>query len=95
MKTFTFVLLALSFSAMAHDSTQEYLSAEEVRQSIIGHTFYGTFVQDGKKLSYSSFSLPDGQIFYHDETGYKEGGALIVRDDGCVFVNWDDEEHDG
>ena len=96
MKTLAFVLLALSLSAIAHDSTKEYLSAEEVRQSIVGHTFYGTFVQDGKELAYSSFSLPDGQVFYLDETGYKEGGALIVRDDGCVFVNWDaGDEFDG
>ena len=67
MKTLTAVLMALSLSAIAHDSTQEYLSAEEIRQSIVGHTIYGSFIRDGKELSYSSFTSPNGKVYYVDE----------------------------
>jgi hypothetical protein len=92
----TIMVVLFSLSAIAHDSTQEYMSAEEVRQSVVGHTFYGIFIQDGKELSYSSFASPNGKAYYLDETGYREGGALIVRDDGCAFVNWEaGDEFDG
>jgi hypothetical protein len=46
----TIMVVLFSPSVSAHDSTQEYMSADEVRQSLLGHTFYGVFIQDGVSL---------------------------------------------
>jgi hypothetical protein len=56
----TIMVVLFSPSVSAHDSTQEYMSADEVRQSLLGHTFYGVFIQDGVSLKYSAYNSPEG-----------------------------------
>ena len=92
----TIMVVLFPFSAIAHDSTQEYMSAHEVRQSLVGHTFYGVFIQDGASLKYSAYNSPEGISYYRDETGHEESAAVMVRDDGCFFGNWElGDEFDG
>ena len=92
------IVVLFSFSASAHDSSKEYMSAEDVRQSLLGHTFYGVFIDpvSGEARKYSSYNSPEGIAYYHDDSGHEERAAVMVRDDGCYYGNWElGDEFDG
>ncbi len=94
----TIMVVLFPFSAIAHDSSKEYMSAEEVRQSLIDATFYGVFIDlmSGEARKYSAYNSPEGISYYRDETGHEESAAVMVRDDGCFFGNWElGDEFDG
>ena len=70
--------------------SEEYLSAEEVRELVVGNTLSGYW--DGAK--YYEYYASDGTLKGIIQ-GEKYDGTYEIRDDGCLYADYEGVDDDG
>ena len=96
MNFWSAVLLAtISLSVCTTAIAVERLSSEELRETFIGNTVYGTYPNEGKQVEFWEYYKSDGKIKGRDGKYGNYRGTWEIREDGCFYGNYQGDQYDG
>lgn len=75
-------------------SASERLDASALRTALVGNTQVGQYTNEGIKIPYAEYYREDGKIKGMD-TYERYSGSYSIRDDGCLYADYDGVEFDG
>jgi hypothetical protein len=75
-------------------SASERLDANALRKALVGNTELGQYTDEGIKIPYAEYYREDGKIKGMD-LYERYSGSYSIRDDGCLYADYDGDEFDG
>ena len=75
-------------------SAGERLDANALRKALVGNTELGQYTDEGIKIPYAEYYREDGEIKGMD-LYERYSGRYSIRDDGCLYADYDGVEEDG
>ena len=75
-------------------SASDRLDANALRKALVGNTELGQYTDEGIKIPYAEYYREDGKIKGMD-LYERYSGSYSIRDDGCLYADYDGVEFDG
>ena len=89
------LLIASAVYSSQPETTGGQLTADEIKALFVGNTETGSYVSNGREIAYSEYYRKDGRISGTDAIYGKYQGFYEIREDGCFYLDYPDDQYDG